>query len=82
MSKKAPYDVTDVDALQAAYPQLVKDVPTIVKEINHAKLYAIVKAKIVLEEALPPGVVLRQKKSAAGEEAPREIAQLGVTQVQ
>lgn len=78
MTKKAPYDVTDVDALQAAFPQLVTEKTVIVKEINHAKLYAIVKAKIVLEEPLPPGVVLREKKqkeeaAPAADAAPLEV---------
>ena len=94
MSKSHPYIVENVAALKAAYPQLVTERTEVVQDVDHAKLYQLVKVKTLLGEPMPAGVTLKAKKGAAGtegesaeaapaaEEIPLHIAQLGVTQVQ
>ena len=69
MSKSHPYHVADPVKLQAAYPQLVTERTEIVYDVDHAKLYQLVKVKSLLGEELPPGVELKVKKVAAAGES-------------
>lgn len=67
MSNRIPYKITDIDALQAAYPEVVKEetVPaTIVKTPNKELLYKIVKLNHSLERTIP-GVEIAAPPSSA-----------------
>jgi hypothetical protein len=59
MSKRIPYHITSIDALQAAFPELVteKTVTTVIKEVNRELLYKIVKVNHELDREVA-GVVI------------------------
>lgn len=44
MAKNIKYKVTDLDALKAAYPELIKSETVVREVVDHKKLYALVKA--------------------------------------
>lgn len=52
MSKRIPYRITDLEALQKAYPEIVREETIVRKVVDKEKLYKIVKLSAELVRAV------------------------------
>lgn len=71
MAKRIPYKITDIAALQAAYPEVVTDRHVVEKVVDKEKLYQVIKLNHSLERKID-GVEIDappQSSSTSSEEA-------------